>query len=186
MIVLGAPTVGDVTALARLKAETFIESFSDGNDPAQLAAHVARNFAEDVIAEELADPRVVTSWVVDDGDPVGYVRLNFDDAQTVDGLAEGAEIEQIYVRASHHGRGIGGQLLRHAVAVAGEWNRPFVWLGVWEHNAKAIAVYERHGFAVFGDHVFLFGDEAQRDLLMRLDLDRSASILAESPARSRQ
>ena len=169
MIVLGAPTAADVTALARLKADTFIESFSDGNDPAQLAAHVARRFADDVIAEELADPRVATSWVVDDGVPVGYVRLNFADAQTVEGLTDGAEIEQIYVRASHHGRGIGGRLLRHAIDVAGERGSAFVWLGVWEHNAKAIAVYERHGFVVFGDHVFMFGDEPQRDLLMRLD-----------------
>ena len=117
-----------------------------------------------------------------DGVPIGYVRLNFDDAQKVDGLADGAEIEQIYARASHQGKGIGGQLLRHAIAVAGERNRPFVWLGVWEQNAKAIAVYERHGFVAFGDHVFLFGDEPQRDLLMRLDLDRSASIGAEQLA----
>ena len=170
MIVLGVPTAADVSALARLKAETFVEAFSTGNDPAQLASHVARNYAEEVIAGELTDPRVATTWAVDEGVPVGYVRLNFDDAQTVDGLTDGAEIEQIYVRGSHHGRGIGGQLLRHAVDLAGARRMAFVWLGVWEHNAKAIAVYERHGFAVFGDHVFMFGDEPQRDLLMRLDL----------------
>jgi hypothetical protein len=98
------------------------------------------------------------------------VRLNFGDAQTVDGLAEGAEVEQIYVRATHHGRGLGGRLLRHAVDLARDQGSAFVWLGVWEDNAKAIAVYERHGFVTFGDHVFMFGDEPQRDLLMRLDV----------------
>ena len=172
---LTQPTAADVGALARLKADTFVETFSDGNDPAELAAHVARHFTDDVVADELRDPRVTTWWLLDDGSPVGYVRLNFDDAQTVDGLTDGAEIEQVYVRASHHGRGLGGQLLRHAVDVAHERGSAFVWLGVWERNSKAIAVYERHGFVEFGDHVFLFGDEPQRDVLMRLDLEPSGA-----------
>jgi diamine N-acetyltransferase len=41
-----------------------------------------------------------------------------------------------------------------------------VWLGVWEHNPRAIRFYQRLGFAEVGDHVFVVGTDPQRDLVM--------------------
>lgn len=42
-----------------------------------------------------------------------------------------------------------------------------VWLGVWEHNSRAIAFYRRNGFEEFGEHLFMPGSDEQRDVLMR-------------------
>ena len=42
-----------------------------------------------------------------------------------------------------------------------------VWLGVWEHNPKAIEFYKRCGFEVFDKHIFVLGNDPQNDLLMR-------------------
>ena len=84
--------------------------------------------------------------------------------------ADGLEVEQIYVIGTHHGRRLGSRLLQHAIDTARAEGLPFIWLGVWEHNHKALAVYEHLGFVPIGDHTFLFGDEEQRDVLMRLDL----------------
>jgi hypothetical protein len=44
-----------------------------------------------------------------------------------------------------------------------------VWLGLWDQNHNAISLYLHRGFQVFDTHVFMFGAEAQTDLLMRLD-----------------
>jgi ribosomal protein S18 acetylase RimI-like enzyme len=44
-------------------------------------------------------------------------------------------------------------------------------LGVWENNHPAIAFYEHLGFEAFDEHTFRFGDEEQRDLLMRLTVE---------------
>jgi ribosomal protein S18 acetylase RimI-like enzyme len=41
-----------------------------------------------------------------------------------------------------------------------------VWLGVWEHNPRAIAFYAKCGFADVGSHVFMIGTDAQTDRLM--------------------
>jgi diamine N-acetyltransferase len=60
--------------------------------------------------------------------------------------------------------------MEHAIGTAQNEGLPFVWLGVWENNHRALAVYEHLGFVVIGDHTLLFRDEEQRDLLMRLDL----------------
>jgi ribosomal protein S18 acetylase RimI-like enzyme len=44
------------------------------------------------------------------------------------------------------------------------------WLGVWEHNPRAIAFYEKWGFKQFGTHPFLLGKDLQTDILMKKEL----------------
>ena len=46
----------------------------------------------------------------------------------------------------------------------------YVWLGVWEENVRAINFYKKQGFNEFDKHIFMLGDDAQTDLLMRLPL----------------
>ncbi len=158
------------TDLAELKAATFVEAFAADNDPDHVQAHLAREFTTQAVRRTLEDDRCSTWWLLDEGAPVGFVKVNRGEAQTEPNLTEGLEVEQIYLRASHHGQRLGGRLMEQAIAVARQERLPFIWLGVWEHNRKALAVYEHLGFFVIGDHTFLFGDEEQRDLLMRLDL----------------
>ena len=161
------PAVEGAAALAALKADTFSESFAAANDPAQLAAHLARAFPVGAVSAQLLDPRCDTTWVLDDGKPVGYLKVNHGTAQTVPGLSDGLEVEQRYVLA---GQGLGGQLLDLATEKARERGLTYVWLGVWEHNTDAISLYRHRGYKEFGQHVFRFGEEEQRDVLMRLDL----------------
>ena len=73
--------------------------------------------------------------------------------------------------AGHQGLGLGGKLMHLAIETARRESLGFLWLGVWERNESAIAMYRHRGFRVFGDHVFMFGGDAQTDLLMRLDLE---------------
>lgn len=160
----------DAAALAGLKAETFVETFAAANDPVHVRDHVAREFTAEAVRRSLQDDDSTTWWLIDDGAPVGFLKVNRGRAQTEPGLDDGLEVEQIYVRATRHGRGHGKRLLEHAIRTARAEGCPFIWLGVWEHNDRAIAVYEHLGFVPFGDHTFLFGSEEQRDVLMRLDL----------------
>ena len=164
------PSVESAAALAVFKADTFSETYGAANDPAELAAHLARAFAVDAVSAELLDPRCDTTWVLDDGKPVGYVKVNYGTAQTVPGFSDGLEVEQVYVLASHHGRGLGGQLLDLATEKARERGLTYLWLGVWEHNSNAISLYRHRGYEEFDQHVFMFGKQEQRDVLMRLDL----------------
>lgn len=157
-------------ALAKLKADTFVETFAADNDPAHVEAHLARAFTREGVERTLADERSTTWWLLDDGVPVGYLKVNRGGSQTEPDLDDGLELEQIYVSASHQGQGLGGRLLSHAIDTAASEGFSYLWLGVWERNLRAIAVYERRGFVPFGDHTFLFGDEEQRDILMRLDV----------------
>ena len=168
---IDTPSAADAERLAALKTDTFIDSYAAGNDPAQLAAHIQRWLSVEAVAAQLADPDCETTWILDGTEPVGYLKLNRGRAQTVPGLEAGLEVEQVYVRKSHHGLGLGGQLLDLAVETARRESFGFVWLGVWQRNENAISLYLHRGYQVFDEHVFMFGLEAQTDLLMRLDLD---------------
>jgi ribosomal protein S18 acetylase RimI-like enzyme len=168
--VFDAPTAADVEQLAVLKAETFSEAFAAENDPGELAAHLEREFSVGAVAAQLSDPNCDVTWVLDDTEPVGYMKLNLGPAQTVSGLHAGLELEQLYIRRTYQGLGLGGKLMNLAIETARRESLGFLWLGVWERNESAIAMYRHRGFRVFGDHVFMFGGDAQTDLLMRLDL----------------
>ena len=164
------PSVAAAEQLAILKADTFRESFAAGNDPAALAMHIERAFSVEAVVAQLADPDCETTWILDGTEPVAYLKLNRGSAQTEPGLESGLEVEQIYVRKAHHGRGLGGLLLDLAVETARRDAFGFVWLGVWEQNHNAISLYLHRGFKVFDNHVFMFGTEPQTDLMMRLEL----------------
>lgn len=169
-LVVEVPTLDDAAPLAQLKADTFVETFAENNDPDTLAAHVTGTFTAQRVASELTDPRCSTLWVVDAGAPIGYLKMNFPPHNTEPALADGLEVEQIYFRRSHQGRGLGRRLIGHAIEVARAHRLPYVWLGVWEHNLAAIGFYETLGLRACGEHTFWVGDDEQRDLLMRLDL----------------
>ncbi|ANY77849.1 GNAT family acetyltransferase [Microvirga ossetica] len=51
------------------------------------------------------------------------------------------------------GRGIGTRLLRELIEIADDWlNLRRIELTVYVDNARAIALYERHGFEIEGTH----------------------------------
>jgi ribosomal protein S18 acetylase RimI-like enzyme len=98
------------------------------------------------------------------------MKVNFKTAQSELYNSRAVELERIYVLKSHQGKKIGQQLFNQAVTLAMEVQAPFLWLGVWEHNTKAIAFYRKNGFAQFATHPFQLGTDMQTDLVMRLDL----------------
>jgi ribosomal protein S18 acetylase RimI-like enzyme len=54
--------------------------------------------------------------------------------------------------------------------MAREKNKQLIWLGVWEHNERALAFYLKWGFERFGEHIFMLGDDTQTDWLMKKEL----------------
>ena len=101
---------------------------------------------------------------------LGYLKLNFKDAQTEKVEENYFEIERIYVLKAFLGQKIGQILFDKAIEIGREKNLEYVWLGVWEENHRAIKFYEKNGFKIFGKHDFVLGKDVQTDLLMKLKL----------------
>ena len=86
--------------------------------------------------------------------------------QQIDAL----EIERIYALQQYHGSEVGQKLYEQALEIARNCKAPYLWLGVWKENSRAIRFYQKQGFIEFGQHIFQLGDDAQRDVLMKKTL----------------
>ena len=162
-------TWNDIHTLASIGRQTFFETFCDTNSPENLEKYLERNFNPGQIAEELNHPESRFFLARIDGQVAGYLKVNTGAAQTEPQDRRAFEIERIYVKKAWYGKQVGPRLMEHALQLAREQRSAYVWLGVWEHNHRAIRFYKKYGFEVFDTHVFRIGDDVQTDYLMKLD-----------------
>ena len=160
-------TVSDVPILRGIARDTFIETFSEANKAEDMDRYLTENFSEEQLARELSNPDSFFYVAEVNGHVVGYLKLNTAHAQTEPQAADALEIERIYVLSSYHGHGVGQALYHHAMSVAEDRKASYVWLGVWEHNHRALRFYEKNGFTAFGTHIFQLGNDQQTDILMK-------------------
>ncbi|HEV7767664.1 MAG TPA: GNAT family N-acetyltransferase, partial [Thermoanaerobaculia bacterium] len=80
---------------------------------------------------------------------------------------------RFYVEHGHHGRGIAQSLMQAAEDAARALGGTALWLGVWEHNPRAIAFYLKCGFGDVGSHPFMVGRDLQTDRLMSRVISRA-------------
>ena len=160
-------TVSDVSILRGIARDTFIETFSEANKAEDMERYLTENFSEEQLARELSNPDSFFYVAEVNGHVVGYLKLNTARAQTEPQAADALEIERIYVLGSYHGGGVGQALYHHAMSVAEDRKASYVWLGVWEHNHRALRFYEKNGFIAFGTHIFQLGNDQQTDILMK-------------------
>ncbi len=159
--------LSEADTLLQFSKQTFYEFFAQQNDPVHFEVYVAVAFTPEKMHKELTNPDSGFYFAMDAKEIAGYVKINVNQAQNEFQDDNSLEVERIYVSGRHHGKGIGKQLLQFAINKAIELNKDFVWLGVWEHNPKAIGFYKSQGFDFCGSHDFMLGDDRQTDLLMR-------------------
>ncbi len=77
------------------------------------------------------------------------------------------ELVRFYLLQEWIGKGFGARLMQACVDEGQRRGADVIWLGVWEHNARAIAFYQKWGFAIVGTHNFQLGTELQQDYIMQ-------------------
>ena len=161
--------ISDVEALQNIGRKTFRETFEEVNSEEDMLKYEAENLSLEKLTQELENPNSEFYFAEKEGEILGYLKLNFGDAQT-EKLEEGYEIERIYVLKAFHGMKVGQILFEKAMQIGKEKEMFSVWLGVWEENHRALRFYEKNGFEVFGKHNFVLGEDVQTDLMMKLAL----------------
>lgn len=176
--VIRVATAIDAPAWSDFAHRVFLDTFGPSNDPDDLTEYMSEAFTHEQQRRELEDPLRTCFLAECDGVLAGYVMLRqgaygSSDEATDERLVQAArpvEIQRFYVDHAFHGRGIAQQLMTAALAHAASLNGDVVWLGVWEHNPRAIRFYEKYGFAKAGAHRFRLGRDVQRDYVMMTPL----------------
>jgi diamine N-acetyltransferase len=170
-------SAADAALLAELGARTFAETFAADNRPEDMAAYIASSFSYERQAAELADPQSVFLIAEIDGIAAGYAKIR-GGAPAPESVTNNKPIElvRLYVSQSWLGRGLGASLMRACVREATQRGYRTIWLGVWEHNARARAFYRKWNFHEVGEHVFQLGNDSQTDMLMQRLLEAETEI----------
>ncbi len=163
-------TFSDLDTLVSISKDTFTAAFEEDNDPADFQDYIQKAFSPERLEKELKNPNSIFYFVFDDKALAGYFKLNMGNAQTDVNDNDSIELERIYVIQKYQGKKIGSQMLAEILNLGRKRNKGYLWLGVWEHNPKAIRFYQRHGFQKFGEHPYYIGKDKQTDWLFRLDL----------------
>jgi len=160
----------DLHTLTAVSRDTFSESFSKDNSQFNFEDYIQNAFSEDRIKQELENVNSEFYFSFWSDELIGYFKINAGSAQTDLVDQDGMELERIYVLYEYQNQGLGEKLLTKAIDIARKRSFPFLWLGVWEKNKRAVRFYERHGFVHSGYHPFKLGDEDQTDWIMKLEL----------------
>ena len=163
-------TLSDLPELLALARTSFLQAFTVGNKPENVQAYLAQAFTEDKLTKEMQEPASTFIVASLGGKLVGYTKLNLAAAQADVQDPKSVEVARLYTLEEVWGKGLGQLLLDAGINFARQEGKTWLWLGVWEHNARAIRFYEKNGLRIFGSHPFPFGDEIQTDWLMRVEL----------------
>ncbi|OXA84968.1 GNAT family N-acetyltransferase [Flavobacterium hercynium] len=162
----------EIEVLKRLGRQTFTETFAEVNSEENMLHYLDGKFSNQKLTAELSNPNSEFYFARLNNEVVGYLKVNFGEAQTELQDPQGLEIERIYVLKQFHGAKIGQHLYEKAVDIAKKSSLNYIWLGVWEENLRALSFYKKNGFVEFDKHIFKLGNDEQTDLLMKLTLEQ--------------
>ncbi len=160
----------DLPQLQKIGKTTFAETFSELNTKEDLEKYLKEGFSTDKLSTELNNPNSSFYFAELNEVIIGYLKINFGDAQTELKDNKAFEIERIYVLQAYHGKKIGQLLYNKTIEIAKEHQAEYVWLGVWEQNQRALQFYKKNGFVQFDTHIFKLGNDEQTDIMMKLAL----------------
>jgi ribosomal protein S18 acetylase RimI-like enzyme len=165
-MIIRVATPADAATLAAISLKTFVDTFAPHNTAADMESYTSVAFGEAKQRSEIETAGTITLLGEENGDTIAYAQIR----STPTAPHGDIEIARFYVDQPHHGRGIAQMLMdaveTHARALGGTR----LWLGVWEHNVRAIAFYRKCGFVQCGAHPFLLGTDLQTDWVMNRPL----------------
>ncbi len=162
-----AAGAGDAAVLMALSITTFCETFAHLNSQEDMDMYVANEMNIEKLTGELSDPGNLFFFAWYNNEVAAYAKLRLHKEPEELISDNPIELERIYVLHKYHGKKIGVALMNHCMDYARQKQHDTLWLGVWEHNHKAIGFYSQWGFELFGSHPFILGNDAQTDVLMK-------------------
>ena len=153
-----------------MSRQTFYETFASQNTKENMDKFMKETFSKETLVSEVGTEGNIFLLAYCGNEPVGYVRMRESINPPALAGSKAVEIARIYAVTTSIGKGVGMALMKKCIDIAIENKKQTIWLGVWEHNQRAIDFYQRWGFEKFGTHTFLLGDDPQTDWLMKKQL----------------
>lgn len=165
MIAYRDATPADAAALHELFDSVFCATFAHLYRSEDLQAFRSSSGVPDW-ERQLADPAFAVRVAEVDGTPAGYIKIG-PVKLAIDGKSASILVDQLYVRAEHHGTGIARELMDWGIDEARRRGAEALYLTVFIDNHRARRFYDRYGFEDVGRYAFMVGEQADEDIIMR-------------------
>jgi len=165
-LIIRQASEADAALIAEISRETFYDSFSEQNTAEDMRLFLDGPFSTQALMAECYDDACIFFIAYDKDEPAGYIKLKKGTHADLPEKVTAIEICRFYARKQMIGKGVGKAMMLHAIEYAQTKLFNIIWLGVWEHNKRAIDFYTSFGFKKFSEHDFVLGKDVQRDWLM--------------------
>lgn len=109
--------------------------------------------------------------VTSKGEIVGYCLTGPCSLPLPEATASHGEIHKLYIKKSYFGTGVSHDLMKEALKSLQERfvteNPPYIYLGVYSDNPRALRFYSKFGFEKVGEYEFIVGETRDREFIMR-------------------
>jgi len=157
----------DAEVLARIGAETFVETFGHLYEPEDLALFLADAYGVERTRADLADP-AKASWLVEiNGEAIGYATVGPCGLPHAEVTPDCGELKRFYFYKAWQNGGLGGGLFDQTMAWLERDGPRTIWIGVWSENHGAQRFYARQGFEKVGEYGFAVGSTVDREFILR-------------------
>jgi ribosomal protein S18 acetylase RimI-like enzyme len=172
MIRIITATASEAELIADISRETFYHTFAEFNTKEDMDKFLWEQFSKKKLIAEVTEKGSIFLLAYVDDQLAGYVFMK-DNTHEDLGNKNAIEISRLYARSSFIGKGIGKALMNAAIEQAQQLQKNYIWLGVWEHNHRAIDFYKKYSFEKFSEHDFTLGNDIQRDWVMKKEIINS-------------
>lgn len=165
MVTIRRANINDAKVLSKMGSQTFLETFSGTCTDEDIKEFVQHYYNLPQVVEELTNEEDYFFIAFFNDEPTGYLRLKEGTSDVpLLKLYHSIELKRIYVLKAFHSQKIGAALMQFAIDFAVEKDYRAMYLGVWEHNEKAKAFYQKWGFINSGHtNDFPIGNTPQTD-----------------------
>jgi GNAT superfamily N-acetyltransferase len=162
-VIIRRAAEADAEVLASFGARLFASTYGEDTPAAELAAYLSGHFSPDLQRAEIIDPSGCVFVATDEADQlIGYAHA----------IKEGEAmlLTRLYLEQRVRGTGLAARLLHAIETQCQGLGLQTLRLSVFDKNARAIAFYQRSGFATVGTASFHIGEDVQSDLIMEKSL----------------
>ncbi len=158
-------TAADIPALARLGADTFVDTFGHLYSTDDLNSFLHDTHSISAVTQAIAMSGMAYHLALDGTTPIGYCKIGNCGLPVPQTTRQGAQLKQLYVHKSCFGSGVGAVLMNWAMNEFHARQCDDIYLSVWSENQRAQAFYGKYGFVKIGEYQFKVGNQYDHEFI---------------------
>jgi diamine N-acetyltransferase len=158
-----AATAADAEEIAAFMTRNFLATYGHSASPKNIQQALSDYYGVDAQHADLADEKMINCLCIIENKIAGLAQIK---PAKPDADQHQFELARFYVDTAYHGQGVAALLMQTALEMVHQRSAHSIWLSVWQEAAQAIRFYQKQGFVIRGDTIFMIGDEAMNDYVM--------------------